>query len=379
MTAAIVQLTRLVFDETPGAAPVPFDRDGLTWILDCGLGPLLWHLLERHPGLIPPGYADYVKAANLSAYVLSSETFDHLDEILDRAANVACQITLLKGVSVAQQWYPARHWRPMRDIDVLVNPRDQSRFEQQLVGLGYRQTSNYPPEFYLGHQHSMPFFHPTKKCWVEVHTALFPADTPAGQINVFKPSFLRRVPAQGVGHTAGNVWRLSDELQLIYAVVHWATQLRLVGGFVPVLDSLLILKNSRNGLDWDWILKACRNDTAARHLWLMFSYLATHGLYDIPSDVQRGLENGRRVIGSLGQRLLHRIIDQHMAARPRESLFNSDAMISMRWNTLLSDGAPMLKLVQLPWRIIFPPREKGRYRLARQWQRLKNALTRALR
>ena len=51
MTPATIQLIRLGLDETPSVAPVPFDEEGLSWILDSGLGPLLWHALERRPGL----------------------------------------------------------------------------------------------------------------------------------------------------------------------------------------------------------------------------------------------------------------------------------------------------------------------------------------
>jgi len=378
MTPATIQLIRLVLDETPSVAPVPFDQEEVSWILDSGLGPLLWHALERHRGLVPGDQADRVKAANLSAYMLSSETFDRLDEMLNRAAKIGCQITLLKGASVAQQWYPERHWRPMRDIDVLVSAHDQPGFEQQLLELGYRQTSDNPASFYIGHQHSAPFFHPLKNCWVEVHTALFRADTPAGQISAFRLEGLRKVPAEGARHAPGNVWRLSDELQLVYTAVHWGTQLTLVGGVIPILDSLLILRKSRNRLGWDRILEACRNDTAARHLWLMLSYLEKHGLYEVPREVRQGLENGRRTIGSIGQKMLHRIIDENMAARCRERLFNSNAMLTVRWNTLLGNGAPTRKLMQLPWRMLFPPRQTGRFYAVRHWQRLKNALARAL-
>jgi len=378
MTPATIQLIRLVLDEAPSVALVPFDHDGLSWILDSGLGPLLWHALQRHPGLVSPDQADRVKAANLSAWMLSSESFDRLDEMLTCAAIIGCPITLLKGASVAQQWYPERHWRPMRDIDVLVSARDQPGFEEQLLELGYRQTTDKSPSFYVGHQHSAPFFHPLKNCWVEVHTALFRADTPAGQISAFRPDVLSKVPAKVGGRAAGNVWRLSDELQFVYTAVHWATQLTFAGGVIPILDSLLILRKSHNRLGWDRILEACRNDTAARHLWLMLSYLEKHSLYQIPRNVRQGLENGRRAIGGIGQKMLHRIIDENMAARCRKRLLNSDAMLTVRWDTLLGDGAPARKLMQLPWRMLFPPRETGRFYSTRHWQRLKNALARAL-
>jgi len=77
--------------------------------------------------------------------------------------------------------------------------------------------------------------------------------------------------------------------------------------------------------------------------------------------------------------MLHQIIDENMAARRQERLFNSDAMITVQWDTLLGDGAPIHKvLMQLPWRMLFPLRETGRYHPARHWRRLKNFLTRTL-
>jgi len=378
MTPATIQLLHLALDETPRVTPLPLDQRSLNWILDTGLGPLLWHLLRQYPDLVPGSQVERVKSANLSAYMLSAETFDRLDEMLRRAAGINCGVTLLKGVSVALQWYPERHWRPMRDIDVLVRGHDQAVFEQQLVELGYQQTGSLPAEFFAGHQHSMPFFHPTNQCWVEVHTSLFRADSPMGKTAAFKADAIRKVPVESATWAPGSVWRLSDELQLVYTAAHWASKLTLAGGLVPVLDTLLMLKGKSGTLDWGWILEVCRDDTVARPLWLMLSYLEKHEFYAMPGHIRQGLGNGRRSIGNIGLRILHRIIDKHMAAGGEDRLFGSRALVNICWETLLGDAPSTQKLFQLPWRMLFPPSQTGRYHPVRHWKRLKNALNRAL-
>jgi hypothetical protein len=139
-----------------------------------------------------------------------------------------------------------------------------------------------------------------------------------------------------------------------------------------------MLKHKSSAFDWDWILEVCRDDTAARPLWLMLSYLEKHGLYDMPGHVWHGLGNGRRSIGKIGQHLLHRIVDRNMATAGNERLFDSRTLVNIRWETLLGDDTPTRKLMQVPWRMLFPPIHSGRYHPARHWKRLKNAVSRTL-
>lgn len=372
----MVRLLQSLANERALTGLAEFDRDAVDWFIACGLGPILWAFVQSSSERIESGEsAQRLKSADLTARVLTDDAYDMLERILVRAGAQACPVTLLKGVSIAQQCYPQRHWRPMRDIDLLVIAEDQPRFEQILRELGFRQQGAQPASFFAGHHHSMPFHHPSARLWIEVHTGLFRPDSAAGRIPAFQPKALN---AQRVAltHESADIARLPDELQLVYTAVHWGTKLTRVGGIVPVFDTVLLLKQVGAELDWGRVLAICEDPTAARHLTLMLAYLERHGLYRVPDIVWSGLAQGRRSLGRIGLRILLDTIDAYLAGGKHPSGFTSDAVLNIRWDTLLGEGDAGRKLMQLPWRMLFPPADSRRYdpmRLLRRarslWQR----------
>src|SRR5207253_6578076 len=112
---------------------------------------------------------------------------DALDGIVRGCPGTAPPLTLLKGVSVCEQYYPEPHLRPMVDIDVLVDPAALASVESLLLELGYRRRSQNPPEFYDAHHHTTPFRHPQTQAWVEVHRRLFPVASPLGSDSIVAP------------------------------------------------------------------------------------------------------------------------------------------------------------------------------------------------
>jgi hypothetical protein len=140
---------------------------------------------------------------------------------------------------------------------------------------------------------------------------------------------------------------------------------------------VLLLKQAGAQLDWDRVLVICANPTAARYLALMLAYLERHGLYHVPGEVRKGLAQGRRSLGPIGLRILLDTIDDYLAGGKQPAGFTSEAVLNVRWDTLLGEGGAARKLMQLPWRMLFPPADSGRYdplRLVRRarslWQRL---------
>lgn len=369
----LIGLLRAAVDGAASAPQVGFDASAVDWAIDTGLGPVLRDLQRQRPGAVPAECVERLKAADLTARMLSAELFEGLDAILRAAAEAACEVTLLKGVSVAGQWYPRPHWRPMRDIDLLVEAVEQPRFERLLRELGFRQQGRLPATFFVDHQHSMPFFHPGRHCWVEVHRTLFREDQPAGRIAAFQPGALaagRRRAVLG----GGAVWRLDDPVQLVYTAVHWGSRLTLVGGLVPLLDILFMLRRGGTGWDWDAVLHICANETAARHVFVALNYLHRRELIEPPAEVWRGLARGRASIGAGGVRILHRIIDEFMVRGALHRGFDSEALVNMRWETLLGEGPAWRKRLQLPWRTLFPPAPAGRYSPRRHLRRLRGLL-----
>ena len=98
-----------------------------------------------------------------------------MTEIIDASCGSVPQLTLLKGISIAEEFYPEFHLRPMRDIDLLVPVESLAPMATLLYGLGYRQTSDTPHKTYDSHHHAMPFFHDEKQVWVELHHRLISA------------------------------------------------------------------------------------------------------------------------------------------------------------------------------------------------------------
>ncbi|MDX1696795.1 MAG: nucleotidyltransferase family protein [Thiohalobacterales bacterium] len=348
-----------------------FSRAEIDWIIGSGLGPLLWSVLERHPGLVDPGDRLHVKSADLSAYMLSAELFETLDEILREASRAGLRITLLKGASVARDLYPHSHWRMMRDLDLLVTRGEQPHLESLLGDMGFSQQARRPAEFFERHHHSMPFFSASRRCWVEVHSALFREDSPLGQDTPFTSAALEtcgRIPLQLDGNSAD---RLSNELEFVYTIVHWAGKLTLAGGMVPVLDILLMLDRRGDTLDWDRVLELCETEPVGRYVWLLLSYLERHDLYSLPSDVRLSLRGGEQSIGKAGVRLLHGVVDDYMAAGRRPGGINSETLLNQRWETLLGDGSVTGKLLRMCWQTAFPERASGRYSPLTHWRRVR--------
>ncbi len=371
----VISLLHTLADEHAVEREIAVDDATAAWVMRSGLGPILWSRVKHAPGQLSENALLQLKTADLSARMLSAVTFDALETILDHAGRNNCPVTLLKGVSVAQQYYPQRHWRLMRDIDLLVEAEDQSRLEQILRDLGFSQRSEMPPSFFAGHHHSMPFYHPQLRCWVEVHKALVLPHGEFSHVRAFQPDALR-VERRQLAHDSASLWRLSNELQLVYTAVHWGAKLQIIGGLVPVVDTILLLKSVGRDLDWERVLTMCRDITAARYLALMIAYLVRHDLCTVPTEVWAALARGRRNIGFLGMKILLDSIDDYLVdGRPLDG-FVSAAILDTGWSTLLEEGNPWLKLLKLPWRTAFPPDSTNRYDLLRHRQRLKSLLQR---
>ena len=149
----------------------------LRWITEAGLGPLLWSVSKKDLKTGESPSCRDLKAADLTARLINHIQLETLGEILARCKGLFPPITLLKGSSTGSELYPEPHLRIMRDLDLLVDPKDQPKLESILLEMGFRQQSTNSHEFYAAHHHSMPFYHRERDVWVEVHRGLFPPTT----------------------------------------------------------------------------------------------------------------------------------------------------------------------------------------------------------
>jgi hypothetical protein len=279
-----------------------------------------------------------VHGADLTSRVIAAEQLDATEEILDACAGHAPPLTLLKGISVCEQYYPEPHLRVMGDIDLLVDADALPDVHARLLGLGYRDESSYPAEFYVGHHHLQPLFHPRRRVWVELHWTLFP---PAGRLGSDRAFTLERVLAERQPSTFRGrpVHRLSDELQLVYLAAHWAYGLRLERGLVGMLDVIRLL-HAGTRPRWERIFEWIAASRAANHVYLLLTYLARRRLVDLDAQTLGQLFRRQRAFGRATLRAAHAVIDRYVVGGREFGSLMTERNFGIVWDTLLAPGPP---------------------------------------
>jgi hypothetical protein len=324
-----------------------FDARRLEWAIATGLGPLLHEASTDDPeSRRSPGWPR-VEGAMLSARVVTGALLDAAGDVLDACARRGLRVTLLKGISVCEQYYPQPHLRLMRDIDLLVADEAFPGADAVLRSLGWEPRSTRPDAFYEAHHHGRPLFHPQRHVWIELHRRLMPPEGELARERVFTVANVEGEirPAVFRGRTTT---RLSDELQLVYLAVHWGRHFHAKGGLFALLDAILLLRAVGARLDWRRVLDWLRGSLAAAPLYLLLTYLTRHGITPVPAETLRALRECQRGFGAVNLRLAHGLIDVYMVdGRPHGRLL-SGARVSRAWRTLLSRGSPLANLARIP-------------------------------
>ena len=246
--------------------------------------------------------------------------------------------------------------------------------EGALGELGYRSEGGAEAGDYSQHHHARPLRHPRTGVCVEVHTGLFPAAT--GWVD--RPPFsLDSVRAeQRPGSFAGRaVRRLSPELQLVYIATHAALDFHPAAGARALLDTLLLLHDAGEQLDWSRVCGWLDDARIAAPLQLTTSYLERQGL----APVLAGLSRARVQLAALGRvelRILARILDRHsVRGLPLEDRFGASNR-AILWSTLLAAPRSPWNFARVPWNLLFPPSNPDRFRPRYQLARVRSALFR---
>lgn len=331
-----------------------FSEAQIRWAIAVGLGPVLFQAIKADTQASESPSWPLLRGADLAARVLTAEHIDAMIEIIDGLKGQVETLTLLKGISICDQHYPKPHLRPMRDIDFLVEEGDLAMVHSLLLKLGYRQRCKKLREFYQGHHHGMPWFHPQRGVWVEVHRALFPAKSPLGADGRFRPENLRSELRAAEFH-GRTVNRFSDELQLVYIASHWGSNFQVIGGAVAILDVIHLFRNSQSVLNYREITERCNGSVASTYLYLLLSYLVKYGLIDIAPDVYRELFLRQRSFGHLNLKIMHALIDRFFLT-DRRGVYERFRFrnASIAWKALSAPTAPLRNLLSIPRNLLLP-------------------------
>lgn len=354
------------------------DDRQMRYALDAGLGALLYRATRDRLERTPPAWRDALKSADLTAQVMNGNLCDTADEIVDTCQEMGVRVTLLKGISISDQYYPAPHLRPMGDIDILVPVRGSRLVESALLRRGYSRRSNFQLD--EDSYHGVPLFHPERRVWVEVHTGLFPDASPLRRNELFGPSNLAAHSIASTYH-GRPVFRLTDELQLVYIASYWIRDMSMHGihpSFViPLLDAVYLLKASRQALDWDGLLAYLDNDMAIASLYIMLAYLCRCGFDESASSYLTRLASRQNIVGASEMRIIDFMLDTYLVGGRKfmGSFGDRHPMIeSTVWNSLLAPGSYAGKLLSLPWNLVFPPWIHDRYSMGYQMGRIARLL-----
>jgi hypothetical protein len=321
-----------------------FSPKEINWAIQSGLGPLMFRSIQDGNNDSASVAWRSLKASDLTVRVLTSTQFEAMAEIIDACSGRAPILTLLKGASIAEEFYPNAHLRLMRDLDFLVPKEYVPAVEEILRQLGYRQRGEGSPDRFDAYHHTMPFFHEQKHVWVEVHRALFSGMQRASMEPVFHLgnilAELRPSSFQG-----REVSRLSHELQLVYVACHWAHVFKPIGGAVAMIDAIYLLKSTGDALCWARILDWVNGCAAATYLYLLLSYLDCYGLVKIAPEVMRQLAQSQPSFGKLRLKAAHAIIDRYfMEGQDFGSVLNR-RNLDIAWQLLTLPNPFLRKLI----------------------------------
>jgi hypothetical protein len=355
-------LLRAVSQSHPIPSLSDFSHAQIHWIIKTGLAPLVCFLSRTDSRRCEsPLWCD-LEAANLSVRFSNDLQHETLRHLLKCSQGLLPPITLLKGCSVASEFYPETHLRVMRDLDVFVEAKDQPIIESLLFEMGFRQQSTNTAAYYLTHHHSMPFYHSPTGVWVEIHHGLFPQASRLSALPVFSRDNIaaesRLCQVDGIA-----VKRFTPELQIVYTASHWALgliDLKHRGGLFAFLDTIFILRGAQHGLRWKIIFDWVGNSLAATHLYLLLSYLQYKNIVCIDQDILRELFGRQKSFGMTNLKIAHWLITRYLVVG---TVPLARGKLSILWENLLRDQGPSMNLATFVRQVlslpVFPKNQVG--------------------
>jgi hypothetical protein len=283
------------------------------WVMDAGLGPLLYRATRDRFDLVPPTWRNVLVSAKLTAQVRHACVIDTANEVIDVCRGLGTPVTLLKGISISDQYYPSGHLRPMGDIDILIAKEACEAVESTLLRSGYLPDPNHLRNADM--HHGPPLLQRERNVWVELHTNLFPRHEQLAQSNLFTS---QNVAAQSTSSMfqQRSVRRLTDELQLVYIASSWMRDLTLSGVqpcfLASLFDALYLLKGSGTRIDWHGLLRSLDDENARASLYVMRAYISRHELYPVAGEAISFLRANQRLVGRCQLRTLCAMLDHYL-------------------------------------------------------------------
>jgi len=281
------------------------------WVVDAGFGPLLQLSLQPALERLPTDRRDALLGSNLVAQIRYGDLVDTTVDIIDAAASVGTTVTLLKGISISDQYYLNPHFRPMSDIDVLLPAPAYDLVEAAILSRGFKRGRPLSSDV---HHHGVPLYNPDRGNWVELHTALVPPSSELLDGTLFG---LDNVSAQIIESEfcGRRIGRLADCMQLAYISCTWNFDLTVLNfhpSFVAALfDAVHLLAARGQQINWSRLFSTVDNEMAAASLLFMLSFLQRNELIRHPPNLD-DLAARQRWLGPFQLRWMAATVERYL-------------------------------------------------------------------
>lgn len=248
-------------------APAGLDGNRVAQIVHINnIGPVV-HYLFRERGFPLPGMDAWgqVRMRVLFANVQKLRLAVRIFGILDRAG---IRSVGLRGVTLANLYYPEAALRPMKDLDILVDADAGPGILAAMAAAGYETTNRLRSQL----------VYVIDGVEIEIHLSLLTAKR-------YRAAFDSRLMLDArvrVETAEGIVYRLPVEQELIELVAHAFVHHELQG-FTRIMDIALVM--ARPGIDWEAIGRWCR-DARLSNMYL-FTLSLADALFETGNDAFR--------------------------------------------------------------------------------------------
>lgn len=212
-----------------------------------GLHPIVYRILQQAKAGMPDVESGLFKSAYYDCVILARRYWTEFLRIAGAFASAGIPVVPLKGAAFLADIYRDEPVRVMRDIDILVNPRDAERAEDIMISLGYSlNTEGLTREYWVSVQNHLQY---ERRCQdrvlrVDLHVRF--DVNPA----IAVPLLWDRIRLLDID--GRKIKLLSPEDSIMHLALHqrrFGDNLNLKN----IVDCALIIRNNRTNLDWDYI------------------------------------------------------------------------------------------------------------------------------
>lgn len=248
------------------------------------LGPMLHHRLAGSSLTIPQQVREQLQESHRRHAMRNLRLYRELVTAARLLDDEGISFIALKGAYLAHFAYPEPGLRPMRDLDLLLEPEDAVQAFNVLRAHGYQSIFGGEPEAYFSDRIHLPPLSRPGGISIELHHRL----TPPGKGRGFEQSMRDRSIVEPVGGI-GIAFPCAEDM-LLHLCVHATLDHRLDLGPLALADVAMLV--GARQIDWQDFLQRVHEGNWQRHVLPMLFLAQRHLGARVPEELVAALAEG---------------------------------------------------------------------------------------